>query len=145
VTIENLDWRDCLEKYDDPEGLFYLDPPYYEARCRYRHGRDFDHEALAGALLDVDADWIVSYDALPPGVQEQADAVVDRTVKYQMAAGYNGEPDGSTETLAMNYEPASTPAFVDHRQQTLVQADGGGNDRSVHTDTDRDGGEEDSS
>lgn len=147
VTIENLDWRDCLEKYDDPEGLFYLDPPYYEARCRYRHGRDFDHEALAETLLDVDANWIVSYDVLPPGIQEQAEAVVDRTVKYQMAASYNGEPDGSTETLAMSYrpdqfdEPAGPEPFVDAQSQldVFVAATDGGNGRSVDTDTDQEG------
>lgn len=28
VTIENLDWRDMLDMYDDPQAVFYLDPPY---------------------------------------------------------------------------------------------------------------------
>ena len=28
VMIENLDWRDCLNDFDDPETVFYLDPPY---------------------------------------------------------------------------------------------------------------------
>jgi DNA adenine methylase len=28
VQIENLDWRDCLDRYDDPDAVFYLDPPY---------------------------------------------------------------------------------------------------------------------
>lgn len=29
VTIENLDWQACLDRYDRPHTLFYLDPPYY--------------------------------------------------------------------------------------------------------------------
>ena len=31
VQIENLDWKDCVEKYNDwgSEGFMYLDPPYY--------------------------------------------------------------------------------------------------------------------
>ena len=30
VNIENLDWVNCMEKYDRPETLFYLDPPYWQ-------------------------------------------------------------------------------------------------------------------
>lgn len=28
--IEQLDWKACIEKYDRPHTLFYLDPPYWE-------------------------------------------------------------------------------------------------------------------
>lgn len=28
VEIENLDWRQCIEDYDDVNTVFYLDPPY---------------------------------------------------------------------------------------------------------------------
>jgi hypothetical protein len=84
-------------------------------------------DQLAAALEDVEADWIVSYGELPPVVQEQAETILDRTVRYQMGASYNGESDPSTETLAMSYQPASTPSFIDAStaQATLVQADGG--------------------
>lgn len=29
VTIERLDWAACVERYDRPHTLFYLDPPYW--------------------------------------------------------------------------------------------------------------------
>jgi DNA adenine methylase len=29
VTIERLDWKECVRRYDRPGTLFYLDPPYY--------------------------------------------------------------------------------------------------------------------
>jgi len=28
VQVENLDWRECIDKYDHEGALFYLDPPY---------------------------------------------------------------------------------------------------------------------
>ncbi|WP_026180175.1 DNA adenine methylase [Hahella ganghwensis] len=30
VVIEKLDWADCIERYDRPDTLFYLDPPYWQ-------------------------------------------------------------------------------------------------------------------
>ncbi|MDH4229947.1 MAG: DNA adenine methylase [Nitrospirota bacterium] len=29
VNIENLDWQDCIARYDRPHTLFYCDPPYW--------------------------------------------------------------------------------------------------------------------
>lgn len=29
VTIERLDWRECVTRYDRPHTLFYMDPPYW--------------------------------------------------------------------------------------------------------------------
>lgn len=29
TQIEHLDWATCIEKYDRPHSLFYLDPPYW--------------------------------------------------------------------------------------------------------------------
>ena len=31
VQIENLDWSHCMEEYDHPDAVFYLDPPYLNA------------------------------------------------------------------------------------------------------------------
>ncbi|EBH4418289.1 DNA adenine methylase [Salmonella enterica] len=30
VTIEHLDWKSCVTRYDRPDTLFYLDPPYWK-------------------------------------------------------------------------------------------------------------------
>ncbi|CAK8739093.1 hypothetical protein SODG_002696 [Sodalis praecaptivus] len=38
ATIEHLDWQDCIEKYDRPHTLFYLDPSIGKPRgtaCRF--------------------------------------------------------------------------------------------------------------
>ena len=37
VIIEALDWRECLERYDRPRTVMYLDPPYPGNGANYRH------------------------------------------------------------------------------------------------------------
>lgn len=32
VTIEHLDWKACITRYDRPDTLFYLDPPYWKTQ-----------------------------------------------------------------------------------------------------------------
>lgn len=38
VTIENLDWSEFIDRYDRPETLFYLDPPYHGSETDYGKG-----------------------------------------------------------------------------------------------------------
>ena len=38
VTIENLDWQVFIDRYDRPETLFYLDPPYFGNEGDYGPG-----------------------------------------------------------------------------------------------------------
>lgn len=130
VVVENRDWEEIIESYDSDETLFYLDPPYYDTRCRYRHGHEFDHEEFASTLDSIEGHWLVSYGDLPPAIEEVAETVAERTVRYNMGSGYNGEVEPSPETLAMSYDPSSTPSFVDEStaQQTLAAATDGGSD-----------------
>jgi len=58
VQIENLHWRECMEKYNDWEwaGFFYLDPPYLPDTRRETKVYKFemsrkDHEELVEWLL----------------------------------------------------------------------------------------------
>jgi len=55
VQIENLDWRDILKDYDQPNAVFYLDPPYYEARDpRYRSTMsNSDHRELLDRIFEL--------------------------------------------------------------------------------------------
>lgn len=54
VTIENRDALEVLGRYDSPDAVVYLDPPYAgETRTSYRDGRrpggDYEHEFHTGA------------------------------------------------------------------------------------------------
>lgn len=62
VTIENLDWRDFILRYDRPETFFYLDPPY-SGQPQYIHNLTMDdYQELAGILSNVKGNWILSID-----------------------------------------------------------------------------------
>lgn len=117
VIVENQDWRDCFDKWDDDDSnvLFFADPPYLDATCRYKVGTDFDHEAFGAALADLDARWAVTYDTVPGAIADQADEIVARETKYEMAAGTNGESESRTERLALSYDPDAVDPLVDRQ------------------------------
>lgn len=64
VQVENLDWRACLDRYDAPDALFYLDPPYVPATRRsggYAHELTADdHAELVDRVLALQGVAIVS-------------------------------------------------------------------------------------
>lgn len=62
VTIECLDWRDFLDRWDRPGALFYLDPPYLGAEDFYGKGLfpPADHRALASVLRRLEGRFILT-------------------------------------------------------------------------------------
>ena len=67
VTIENLDWREVLPRYDRPDALFYLDPPYWNCENDYGKGmfaRD-DFTDMAALLADIQGRFIISLNDVP--------------------------------------------------------------------------------
>ena len=67
VTIECLDWRLFLERWDRPETLFFLDPPYYGTEHYYGSGlfSPDQHEAMAEALSRLKGQFILTLNDLP--------------------------------------------------------------------------------
>ena len=66
VIIENLDWRDCIDKYDRPGSFIYLDPPYPGNSANYKHNMRSmkEHAAIAERLSAVQSKWMLSsYDS----------------------------------------------------------------------------------
>jgi DNA adenine methylase len=49
VTVENLDWKDCIQRYDRPHTFFYLDPPYWQMAD---YGAPFEFEQY-GQMAEV--------------------------------------------------------------------------------------------
>lgn len=66
VVIECLPYGDFIARYDKPETLFYLDPPYYE--CERDYGAGFeraDFERMAMQLSQTKGRFILSLDDRP--------------------------------------------------------------------------------
>ncbi|MEM7539621.1 MAG: DNA adenine methylase [Chloroflexota bacterium] len=62
VIIENMDWENCIDRYDREKVVMYIDPPYPKNGVNYRHNmKDWaDHERLAKRLTESKCKWIVS-------------------------------------------------------------------------------------
>lgn len=67
VVIERLTWSDFLARYDTPETLFYLDPPYYGSERDYGEGMfsRAEFEAMAAALKGLQGRFILSLNDRP--------------------------------------------------------------------------------
>lgn len=67
VTIECLDWLAFIDRYDRPETLFYLDPPYYGSEGDYGKelfGRD-QFNTMAARLRTLKGRFILSINDVP--------------------------------------------------------------------------------
>lgn len=125
VTIECQSYDQVIERYDHPDTVFYIDPPYFAAsRPHYRCGTDFDHSRLASTLDSTDADWVVSYDEVPPDLRVVAERVETYTARYSMA--HSKDRPEHTERLVLNFDPSNRTSFSRHQQSDL---DGFGGDR----------------
>ncbi|MDQ3917871.1 MAG: DNA adenine methylase [Acidobacteriota bacterium] len=122
VIIENLDWRDCIDRYDREGAVMYVDPPYPGNGCNYSQNmRDWDaHKLLSERLSRAQCKWILSsYDK--PEVRELFTRCFITPV--QSSSGMNTEKNGSTrvlnkEILITNFAPPiETPAAQDEIKQ----------------------------
>lgn len=125
VIIENLDWQDCIDRYDRKGTAMYIDPPYPGNGCNYSHNmRDWeDHRLLSERLSRARCEWILSsYDK--PEIHEMFARYSITPV--QSSSGMNTEKNSSTrvlnrEILITNFRPPNGISFTqsEHNQQTL--------------------------
>lgn len=67
VTIERLPYAEVIRRYDGPETLFYLDPPYWGCEADYGEGvfARADFERLADQLAEIEGRFVLSINATP--------------------------------------------------------------------------------
>lgn len=62
-TIENLDFRELIKKYDSKDAFFYLDPPYNNRKWYSSNFRESDYEALNAILKGMKGKYLMTVDA----------------------------------------------------------------------------------
>lgn len=67
VIVENLDWEAFVHRYDGPEVLFYLDPPYWGSEADYGAGlfACADFARLADVLAGIRGRFVLSINDRP--------------------------------------------------------------------------------
>lgn len=90
VVIECLDWFDVIPRYDSPQTLFYLDPPYF--RCEVDYGKDLfgrgDFARMAEVLAGLTGRFVMSINDAPEIRTIFASfALTEVTTTYTIAAG----------------------------------------------------------
>lgn len=114
VIIENLDWAACIDRYDRPGAVMYIDPPYPENGCNYLYNmREKEaHELLAARLNAAQCQWVLSsYDK--PSIRE---LFKDKHIlSVQSASGMNQKKQGKTRVL--NREVLITNFLPPHKER----------------------------
>jgi DNA adenine methylase len=65
TNIENLPWRECVERYDRPHTFFYMDPPYWQTEG---YGVPFPYQEyidMAGVLRSIQGKAMISINDHP--------------------------------------------------------------------------------
>lgn len=103
VYVENLPFLEIIERYDRPDTLFYIDPPYWDCEDYYGDGifGKADFQALADKLLGIDGKFLLSLNDTPEVRAIFSAFVIDPvTVTYSCGTGRSK----AKEVLIRNYE-----------------------------------------
>lgn len=106
VTIEHLPYDECVRRYDDPEALFYFDPPYYGHEKDYGpgiFGRE-DFTKLAALLGEIKGRFLLSINDTPEvrGIFTGFN-LREVTTTYQVGTRH-GHGKKARELLIANYD-----------------------------------------
>lgn len=106
VVIENLPWQNFIERYDRPDALFYMDPPYYG--CEKDYGANvFSRDqftVMVDLLATIKGQFIVSLNDKPE-VREIFSAynITDVGLTYTIHSGHG---TNVKEVIITNYDIA---------------------------------------
>ncbi len=111
VIIENLDWEACVERYDRPTTVMYIDPPYPENKVNYFHNMQSweRHQKLAERLNQTKCKWLLSSFDIPE-MRELYDSNNTNFIPVQAFSGMKKEKNGSErvlnkEVIITNFRP----------------------------------------
>lgn len=94
VIIERLPWQEFIRRYDKPETLFYLDPPYWGCEDDYGKGvfARADFALMADTLRQIDGRFILSVNDIPELRELFSWATIDTVnLTYTIGGGDNSK------------------------------------------------------
>lgn len=103
VTIEHLDWKTCITRYDRADTLFYLDPPYWQTQG---YGVPFgleQYDAMAELARRCLGKMIISVND-HPDMRRVFDGLEISTVNTTYSVGSNNGHKAA-ELVISNFKP----------------------------------------
>lgn len=107
TNIENLPWRECIERYDRPHTFFYMDPPYWQTEG---YGVPFpfqEYVDMATLLRSIKGKAMVSINDHPE-IREAFDGLpmLELDIAYTLAKGAPSAK--SRELVITNWDAKNT-------------------------------------
>lgn len=100
TQIEHLDWVTCIEKYDRPHSLFYLDPPYWgTSGYGVKFGQE-QYDRMAVLARSVKGKMIISVNDIPQ-MRQVFEGLTQRTVSTTYSLGDNRQQ--ANELIITNF------------------------------------------
>jgi DNA adenine methylase len=108
VFVENLDFADCIRRYDRPHTFFYCDPPYIgTAGYRADFGRA-EHEKLATILKNIKGRFLLSINDHPDARRlYKGFRIVPINTRYTVTRNKDAAALSRRELLITNYKIAN--------------------------------------
>jgi DNA adenine methylase len=106
--VERLDWKMCIDKYDRPHTLFYLDPPYWETEG---YGVLFpysEYVEMATRLRLLKGRAIVSLND-HPDIRRAFEGFHIETVDIKYTVGGGGREAARKEVIIFSWDDESEP------------------------------------
>lgn len=96
--IENLDWAECIGKYDRPGTLFFLDPPYWKVEGYGVPFRIEQYHRMAEIMRSIKGKAILTINN-PPAMKEVFAGFETREVEISYTVGGGGKGNKSREMV----------------------------------------------
>lgn len=107
--IEQLDWATCMDRYDRPHTLFYMDPPYWETEG---YGVPFpwdQYELMAAKLRKIKGKAIISLND-HPAIRQCFEGFDMETLSIDYTVGGASNRVERQELIIYSWDRAAEPA-----------------------------------
>lgn len=106
VTIENMSFEKLIQKYDNPDAFFYLDPPYYSYENYYAWWfQKSKHILLRDTLKSIKWKFLLSYNDCPEirELYKEFKIISSKEIAYTLGGSSKERRKVVSELYIMNY------------------------------------------